>query len=53
MGATTSLHTGSDRTCPGRNNVKGLYEIMHLRNNYVIGIGRMEIARVISECQEA
>ena len=34
-------------------NFKGLYEIMYLRNNYVIGIGRMEIARVISECQEA
>ena len=34
-------------------NEKGLYQIMYLRNNYVIGCGRMEIERVISECQEA
>ena len=34
-------------------NAKGLYQIMYLRNNYVIGCGRMEIERVISECQEA
>jgi len=32
-------------------NEKGLYEIMYLRNNYVIGCGRMEIERVISGCQ--
>tara|TARA_X000000950_G_C13698550_1_gene571181 strand:- start:416 stop:637 length:222 start_codon:yes stop_codon:yes gene_type:complete len=30
-------------------NVKGIYEIMYLRNNYIIGCGRMEIERVISE----
>jgi len=34
-------------------NVKGLYQIMYLRNNYVIGCGRMEIERVISGCQES
>lgn len=32
-------------------NVKGLYEIMYLRNNYVVGCGRLEIRRVISECR--
>ena len=30
-------------------NDKGIYEIMYLRNNYIIGCGRMEIKRVISE----
>ena len=30
-------------------NDKGIYEIMYLRNNYIIGCGRMEIERVISE----
>ena len=30
-------------------NDKGIYEIMYTRNNYVIGCGRMEIERVISE----
>ena len=30
-------------------NVKGIYEIMYLRNNYIIGCGRMDIERVISE----
>ena len=34
-------------------NVMGLYQIMYLRNNYVIGCGRMEIERVISGCQES
>ena len=29
-------------------NDKGLYEIMYLRNNYVIGCGRMEIKRVLT-----
>ncbi len=32
-------------------NEKGLYEIMYLRNNYIIGCGRMEIERVISEAR--
>ena len=32
-------------------NDKGIYEIMYLRNNYVIGCGRMEIKRVISEAR--
>jgi len=32
-------------------NVKGIYEIMYLRNNYIIGCGRMEIERVISEAR--
>lgn len=30
-------------------NTKGIYKIMYTRNNYVIGCGRMEIERVISE----
>ena len=30
-------------------NDKGIYEIMYLRNNYIIGCGRMEIERVISK----
>ena len=30
-------------------NEKGIYEIMYTRNNYIIGCGRMEIERVISE----
>ena len=30
-------------------NDKGIYEIMYTRNNYIIGCGRMEIERVISE----
>lgn len=30
-------------------NDKGIYEIMYTRNNYVIGCGRMEIKRVLSE----
>ena len=30
-------------------NDKGIYEIMYLRNNYIIGCGRMEIDRVISK----
>jgi len=30
-------------------NDKGLYEIMYTRNNYIIGCGRMEVKRVISE----
>lgn len=30
-------------------NEKGLYEIMYTRNNYIIGCGRMEIDRVLSE----
>lgn len=30
-------------------NAKGIYEIMYTRNNYVVGCGRMEIERVISE----
>ena len=30
-------------------NDKGLYEIMYLRNNYVIGCGRMETSRVLSQ----
>ena len=29
-------------------NDRGIYEIMYLRNNYVIGCGRMEIKRVVS-----
>ena len=32
-------------------NEKGLYEIMYLRNNYIIGCGRIEIERVISEAR--
>ena len=32
-------------------NDKGIYEIMYLRNNYIIGCGRMEIERVISKSQ--
>ena len=32
-------------------NEKGLYEIMYLRNNYIIGCGRMEIESVISEAR--
>ena len=32
-------------------NAKGIYEIMYLRNNYIIGCGRMEIERVISEAR--
>lgn len=28
-------------------NEKGLYEIMYLRNNYIIGIGRLEIEEVL------
>ena len=32
-------------------NEKGIYEIMYTRNNYVVGCGRMEIERVISECR--
>jgi len=30
-------------------NDKGIYKIMYTRNNYVIGCGRIEIERVISE----
>ena len=30
-------------------NDKGIYEIMYLRNNYVVGVGRMDIKRVIDE----
>ena len=30
-------------------NTKGLYTIMYTRNNYIIGCGRMEIKRVVSE----
>ena len=32
-------------------NEKGIYTIMYTRNNYVIGCGRMEIERVISEAK--
>lgn len=30
-------------------NDRGIYEIMYLRNNYIIGVGRMDIKRVIGE----
>ena len=30
-------------------NDKGIYEIMYIRNNYIIGCSRMEIERVVSE----
>ncbi|MEC7115920.1 MAG: hypothetical protein VXW76_05055 [Actinomycetota bacterium] len=30
-------------------NTQGIYKIMYLRNNYVIGCGRMEIGKVISK----
>tara|TARA_A200000159_G_scaffold49127_1_gene45318 strand:- start:4992 stop:5222 length:231 start_codon:yes stop_codon:yes gene_type:complete len=30
-------------------NDKGIYEIMYLRNNYVVGVGRMDIKKVIDE----
>ena len=30
-------------------NIKGIYEIMYTRDNYIIGCGRMDIERVISE----
>lgn len=30
-------------------NDRGIYEIMYLRNNYIIGVGRMDIKRVINE----
>ena len=29
-------------------NDKGIYEIMYIRNNYVVGCGRIEIEEVIS-----
>ena len=31
-------------------NDKGVYEIMYTRNNYTIGIGRIDIKRVICSC---
>ena len=34
-------------------NAKGIYEIMYLRNNYIIGCGRMEIERVISKADSS
>jgi hypothetical protein len=30
-------------------NDKGIYEIMYLRNNYIISCGRMEIENIISK----
>ena len=30
------------------NNEKGYYKIMYLRNNYVVGCGRMDIKQVVS-----
>ena len=33
-------------------NTQGIYEIMYLRNNYVIGCGRMDIECVVSNVSE-
>ncbi len=30
-------------------NVTGVYEIMYLRNNYVVGCGRIDIKEVVSD----